>query len=161
MSNEYALDVAFKSTAIPVTSTNPIAMAYGFTEGPPGQSGWGMGQGQAPDKVQQNSGLHFSIFDTASPASTLTAIEISFSNNSSPFDWTTRSFPDEEPLPPSDNSATSSGCNLKNVTGWQVGPYTAQNEGDFQCNILVTVQMSDQTTKQFSVDPEIIVEGGG
>lgn len=157
MANQFALDVALSSSAAPYQSTNPIAMAYGFTQGPP----WGMGQGQGADKVKVNSGFYFNIFDTASPAATLTSIEISFPNSSSPFDWSTRSFPTDGSLPTASSPANSSGCNLKNVTEWQFGPYSAANSGDFECTILVTVQRADGTTQQFSVDPEIIVEGGG
>ena len=161
---EYSMDVAISSEAQPLDPSRPIAMSFGFAQGLPG-SIWS-GEGQKAEKVKQFSNVYFFIFDVASKPGSLVQVEIAFASKTkvgptSPFDWTKMTIPTEGlmPLPVSD--ATSVGCNLKNVTGWQLGPYNAINAGVYECTITANVVASDEVLKTFDVDPEVQVEGAG
>lgn len=163
-SMEYSMDVAISSEAQPLDASKPIAMSFGFAQGLPG-SIWS-GEGQKAEKVKQFANVYFFIFDVASKPGSLIEVEIVFASETkvgptSPFDWTTLTIPGGGLMPLAVSDVSSVGCNLKGVTGWQLGPYNALNAGTFECTITANVIASDQTLKTFDVDPEVQVEGAG
>lgn len=138
-------------------------MGYGFSECPVGGS-W-QGEGQAAETVPQGSPFYFTAFDTApGNAQTVSKIEIDFHRGVTPF-WDSSQQPVPNPIVVSGNqiasqNGQSAGCNVVGMYSL-IGPYTvAGNIGNgtsFRCTAKVTAK----NNLVYSVDPEIIVDGGG
>lgn len=168
------LDVAFSSDVTPNDSSQPIAMAYGYTDDTHGGSF--RGQGQRKEKVRPGAKVNFWVYDTASSPTTVLSVQISAVNSSqgtakSPFTdaaWSNGSVtavPDPSPnsnqlkLNGPNAGASSTGCNIKNSTSWgplgafTVGEYEGQR---FEFTVTVLTQKG-QTQQSFIVDPEMAV----
>lgn len=158
------LDMSFASN-----QTTNTQMNWAFTDDPSGnpQGPW-VGQGHIKEQMPKNSPLHFSLFDTATygqgqTAPSITQVTITSKDkktgaSGSPFStWQNDPqifTPGNGLLGPVQN-AYSTGLNLQNVTGWQVGPYVADKHGHY--GFTVAVQLSNGN--QYTVDPEVVVTG--
>lgn len=154
----YYLDVAFSSDVTPQWQNQPIAMAYGFVTQDEGGV-WGEGI-QTVETMQVNDQVWISVYDFAPAACTVNKIMIVF-NYGSPFAWDTREIPGDESLPNSIFPQGSPGVNWFDGTAWMFGPYLAESAGEFEFTVSAYVTDSNGNEKEFKVDPEIIVEGGG
>lgn len=154
---DYLLDVAFSSDVTPQWPTEPIAMSYGFvTQDENGV--WSQGM-QTAEGMQLNDQIWITVYDFAASACTVSKVKIAF-NYGSPFVWDTREIPGDETLPEPARQG-SLGVNALHGTSWIFGPYVAEIAGDFECTVNAYVTDSNGNNKEFKVDPEIIVEGGG
>ena len=154
----HSLDVAYASDTTPNNAKDVIAMAYGFAVCDSGTQEC-IGQGQRPEQILQNSEVYFNVYDTASSPETILSIEISFSNNHNPFNWPNSQWVvprPGHPLPPPEDGKGSIGCNVIGRL-WSIGPFTAIQDGSFECTIQVITEGNQQLI--FQVDPRIIVEG--
>ncbi len=161
----YSLDVAFDSDTEPADSNQPVVMAYGFAVELDGGTG-GKGEGQTPRKIAQGSNFVFNVFDT-SPNSTVdmvTKIEVVFGEGITPFVGADSKTPLGSPIvvnsPGGNTDQTSNGCNVTGV-GWNTVTYAVLSDipdgTPYECTITVTTKNNGT----FSVDPEVIIDGGG
>ena len=173
------LDVAFSSDATPANPSAPIAMAYGYTDNLLGSF---QGKGQMKETVAPNSLIAFFVFDTApSPTFNVTSVTVSSVNKhpgqgkpSSPFtdsQWSTGTIvatgsstgaSNWVPLTgPGPSTSQSTGCNVQ-ARNWWLGNFNIGNFPGQSFELTVTVLTTDnnQHTKTFSVDPEMVVDGG-
>jgi len=156
MAQSYSLDVAFSSATQALQSNLPIfSMGFGFSEVKEG--GTWKGDGQAAKSVEPGSPFYFTAFDTACcHGQRVEWMEIHFHSGSTPF------VDVEDPIIAGSNQITSqhghsAGCNVIGVYSL-IGPFTVAKEpGEFRC----TVKVQTKNGVTYSVDPEIIVEGGG
>ncbi len=177
----YSLDVVYSSSVNPAVSQQnnpitPIVMAYGFACSMSTQTGKFAEDGQKAEIVAKNSSFQFNVVDTDSNASQTTILDIliTFSGISgqgpgSPLVDSNGNVVNEihvvGPITP--QYVTSYGCNVTGY-GWSSSQqgltYTAQNVGNFECIVYVTVQLSANNSNKkvyFQVDPEIDVEAAG
>jgi hypothetical protein len=173
------LDVSFSSDVTPNNTALPIAMAYGYTDNLGGSF---TGKGQTKETVAPQSTVYFEIFDTApSPTFNVVSATIAAVNKNpgtgranSPFTdtaWSTGTIvasasptgPNGVALTGPNAGASSTGCNIKNSRNWACGPFTVgdYNGQRFEITITVLMQDSNQNQKTFTVDPEMVVDGGG
>jgi hypothetical protein len=182
--SEYSLDVVFNSTTKPL-NTGPIyAMGFGFAESP---SGTWKEDGQQVEKVRVGSIFYFSVFDTAPTSqASVEKVEVSFFDPDNPaVKWPYSPLSDAEPNSTSGTLPNplvasrpaisvggeegSPGCNVANATVWRIGPYIVTLPDNIptlilDCRVTITVCVDPadpNSTQQFSVDPEIQMEGGG
>ena len=158
------LDMSFASN-----QTTNTQMDWAFTDDPSGApSGTWVGQGHVKEQMPKNSPLHFSLFDTASYGQgqtppgitqvTITSKDKKTGAPASPFSgWQNNPAtftPGSGLIGPVPN-AYSTGLNLQNVRGWQVGPFVADKKGHYG----FTVGVSLDNGNHYSVDPEVVVTG--
>ena len=156
----YSLDVAFSSATQALQSELSVfSMGFGFSE--VNEDGTWRGDGQAAKKVDAGSNFYFTAFDTACCSSQKVEwLEIHFHSEDTPFDNV------ENPIIAGSNQIASqhghsAGCNVIGTYSL-IGPYTVSEIGvkkseNFRC----TVKVKTKNDVTYSVDPEIIVEGGG
>lgn len=162
MPNLFSLDVVFSSETQPYDISLPVVMAYGFSV----EVGtvW-TGQGEEAESVETGSDFYFNAFDLAvSPGST-EGMEIYFAGGKTPFvDGEGNSIPnpitvDSKVLQYGGTADPSAGCNITGSRAY-AGPYKLGTDiGTYTCTVGVTVVPSTGAPLNFSVDPEIIVEG--
>jgi hypothetical protein len=156
MAQSTSLDVAFSSATQALQSKLSVfSMGFGFSE--VNKDGTWKGDGQAAKKVEAGSSFYFTAFDTACcSAQKVEWIEIHFHSDGTPFVNV------ENPIIAGSNQIASqhghsAGCNVIGVYSL-IGPYTVGTiDGEFRC----TVKVQTKNGVTYSVDPEIIVEGGG
>ncbi|HEY6232947.1 MAG TPA: hypothetical protein VIW64_16915 [Pyrinomonadaceae bacterium] len=152
----YSLDVAFSSETQALQSGQPVfSIGFGFSE--VNEDGTWRGDGQAAKKVDVGSNFYFTAFDTACcNGKRVEWMEIHFHSGRTPFVGI------EDPIIAGSNQIASqhghsAGCNVIGVYSL-IGPFTVAKEpGEFRC----TVKVQTKNNVTYSVDPEIIVEGGG
>lgn len=151
----YSLDVAFSSETQALQSAQSVfSMGFGFSE--VNEDGTWRGDGQAAKKVDVGSNFYFTAFDTACcGAQKVDWIEVRFHSDTTPFVNV------ENPIVAGSNQIASqhghsAGCNVIGVYSL-IGPFTVNKVlGEFTC----TVKVQTRNGVTYSVDPEIIVEGG-
>jgi hypothetical protein len=158
----YSLDLAFSSTTQALSADQPIlAMAYGFSKLPEGLT-W-RGEGQKAEKVDWNSPFYFTVYDTApGKVERVSRIEIDFGGDTPFLDSSQQ--PVKNPIVRTgyeiaSQHGHSAGCNVLGTYSL-IGPYTVKTvlkSTTFRC----TVKVTTESGQVFSIDPEIIVEGGG
>lgn len=161
---KYSLDLAFSSTTQPSEEGQPIlALAYGFSEfeddGP-----WGE-KGQATLMIERDSQFRFTVFDTANPNSPqVESIKVDFANGNTPFrdpEHDDRRI--KNPIVATDLQSQlgqSTGCNVKgrySITREYTVDGDIADNTQFPCTVTVTTL----DHREFVVDPEMQVEGGG
>ncbi|MCA1619690.1 MAG: hypothetical protein LC795_10350 [Acidobacteria bacterium] len=171
------LEVAFSSDVTPAQPTQPVAMAYGYSDN---SSGVNSGKGQREETVWEGSSVYFLVFDTAaSPTYSVSSVTISAANTrpgtgaaNSPFTdaaWSTGTVvatssptgPNGVQLSGPTSNVDSVGCNVVGK-GWSCGPFTVGTFKGQRFEITINVLTSDSQSHQktFSVDPEMVVDGG-
>ena len=179
----YSLDVVFNSATVPVKPDGRIyAMGFGFAESP---SGIWKEDGQQVERVRAGAEFYFSVFDSAPETqAAVTAVEVTFFDPDNPAVIWPYS-PLSDPMTASEtlpnpivaqvelNSRlglqNSPGCNVADAAVWRIGPYIVTLPDNIpqlilDCTVLIHVLVDPNdasTTKTFSVDPEIQVDGGG
>ncbi len=184
--SEYSLDVVFNSTTKPLSAGPIYAMGFGFAESP---SGTWKEDGQKVEVILVGSPFYFSVFDTApNTQASVQKVEVSFFDPDNPaVRWPYSPF--SEPIvEPNSTSGTlpnpivasppanavggelgSPGCNVADAVVWRIGPYIVTLPDQIptlilDCRVTITVCVdpdNPNSTQQFSVDPEVQVEGGG
>jgi len=162
--SKYSLDLAFSSLTQPYQEGKPIlALAYGFSEleddGP-----WGE-KGQETLTIERSSKFRFTAFDTADPKSSkIASIQVNFDEGDTPFkDPKLKGRRMANPLVVTDlesQQGQSAGCNVIGL--YSITPdYVVDDDiaDNTQFNCTVTITTIDE--REFVVDPEIQVEGGG
>ena len=157
-----ALEMSFSST----NSQGPT-MNWAYSDDPPG--GTWQPAGQAKMVVASNTPIRFYVYDTGTynpgqKAPSVAEVTITgWEKHTGEFDTPFSSWqnnPEGFTGPPAltylGPNANSVGLNLQNVRGWQVGPFEADQTGDYQFAVNVTLNNGTQ----FSVDPEMEVTGG-
>jgi hypothetical protein len=169
MSNEYALDVAFSSATKAADDEAPMVAAFGFSSLLIGGT-WSE-DGQKAEKVAGGADFYFAAFDTAATAGTVFEIQIDFGKvgSATPF-VNAKGEQIMSPIVASKDDGTlyfagasenSPGCNVKGAK-WLAGPYKLTSiKGSYECTVIAAVSEGGGIDKVFSVDPEIVVEGGG
>lgn len=180
MSN-YSLDVVFNSATAPLVPGPIYAMGFGFAESP---SGTWEEDGQQVEVVPDGANFYVSVFDTApNTQAWVKEVSVTFFDPDNPaVIWPYSPF--ANPTPPPANSTnplvgnpqkdsviigSSPGCNVANASVWRIGPYVVTLPDKIptltlSCTVLITVLVNPadgSSTQQFSVDPEVQVEGGG
>jgi len=181
--SEYSLDVVFNSATVPLAQGPIYAMGFGFAESP---SGTWKEDGQQVEVVPDGATFYFSVFDTApNTQASVKEVDVTFFDPDNPFvKWPYSPLAEPVPppasptnlqnplvgYPPVDSVPSSSpGCNVGSAAVWRIGPYVVTLPSGLpsltlDCTVLVKVwvNMNDPTTAQeFSVDPEVQVDGGG
>ncbi len=175
----YSLDVVYSSSVNPAVPQQnnpitPIVMAYGFACSMSAQTSKFAEDGQKAEIVTKGSSFQFNVVDTSSNATqtSISDILITFSRISgqgpgSPLVDSNGNVVNQIHVvgPISPQSVTSYGCNITGY-GWSSANnglnYTAQNIGNFECIVYVTVQTDPNNTNlkmYFQVDPEMDVSG--
>jgi hypothetical protein len=168
MATEYALDVAFSSTTIAAHPETPMVPAFGF--GSLLLGGTWSENGQKAERVASGAEFYFAAFDTAAKAGAVFEMQFDFGEpgRDSPF-VDKKGNPLISPIVVTEGdgltfvgeSESSPGCNVIGAK-WLAGPYTiTQVKGAYECTMTVNITDTGGAEKQFSVDPEIVVEGGG
>ena len=168
MANEYALDVAFSSDTVAADAETPMVPAFGF--GSLLLGGTWSEDGQKVEKVDGGAAFYFAAFDTAPKAGAVLEMQFDFGipGSRSPF-VNKKGDPLLSPIVAGlgegltfiGDSESSPGCNIIGAK-WLAGPYTLTSlKGTYECTVTVALDDSGGNPKQFSVDPEIQVEGPG
>ena len=168
MATEYALDVAFSSTTNAADPANPMVPAFGF--GSLLLGGTWSEDGQKAEQVAGGAGFYFAAFDTAAKPGTVSEMQFAFGEpgSESPF-VDEKGKPIMSPIVVGEGEGltfvgeneSSPGCNVIGAK-WLAGPYTiTEIKGAYECTVAANITDASGTNKQFSVDPEIVVEGGG
>jgi hypothetical protein len=168
MATEYALDVAFSSTTVAANPETPMVPAFGF--GSLLMGGTWSEDGQKVEKVEGGAEFFFAAFDTAQKAGTVSQMQFDFGvpGSRTPF-VNKKGDPLLSPIVVGvgegltfvGDSERSPGCNVIGAK-WLAGPYTITSlKGTYECTVTVDLEDSGGNPKEFSVDPEIQVEGPG
>lgn len=160
---KYSLDLAFSSTTQPFEEGQPIlALAYGFSEFED-DSAWGE-RGQSTLRIERNSQFRFTVFDTANPKSPqVESIKVDFANGNTPFRDPGDDRRIRNPIVATDLQSQlgqSAGCNVKglySITAEYTVDGDIADDTQFPCTVTVTTL----DNREFVVDPEMQVEGGG
>ncbi|MBL8188133.1 MAG: hypothetical protein JNK38_09000 [Acidobacteria bacterium] len=162
----YGFDVALKSDVTPqspATSTNPIAMAFGYSLTPDDGKMYEDGE-KTKEAIPQNSYISFQVYDLADDATkkTISSVTISFKDGTAPFDgWANGEMTFSGPQIVTVSKAQSTGCNVTSTVGYGMGGNSSQPSLRFEAinvgtyEMTITVTMTDGTV--FQVDPEMDV----
>jgi hypothetical protein len=157
------------------------AMGFGFSES--GEGGIWKEEGQPVEVVPVGASFFVSVFDTAPKSqASVTNIVVTFFDPDNRFvlwPYSPLGLPWEKGTQPNPLSSqpwyavmkgqNSPGCNVANASVWRLGPYVVRMPAGIPtlrlgCTVQVTLLVDPKdpnSTKVFSVDPEIQVDGGG